>query len=78
MLGNNKKSYFSDSKIVRLAHQGEEEATKLANIQKKKLEEFKNSKLVLKIKMKNGESHVITLPVGEMKNIVSLSVEPGM
>lgn len=78
VLGNNKKSYFSDSKIVRLAHQGEEEATKLANIQKKKLEEFKNSKLVLKIKMKNGESHVITLPVGEMKNVVSLSVEPGM
>ena len=78
VLGDDQKSYFSDSKIVHLAHQGEEEATKLANLQKKKSENFKNKKLVLKIKMKNGESHQITLPVGEMKNVVSLSVEPGM
>jgi len=78
VLGDDKKSFFSDSKIVHLAHQGKEEAAKLANLQKKKLEELKNSKLILKLKMKNGEIHQITLPVDEMKNIVSLSVEPGM
>jgi len=28
--------------------------------------------------MRNGVDHRVELPVGEMKNIISLSVEPGM
>ena len=78
VLGNNDKSYFSDSKIVYLAHQGKEAATKLANLQKQKAQDSKRSKLVLIIKMKGGASHRVLLPVGEMKNIISLSVEPGL
>ena len=78
VLGENKQSYFSDSKIVYLAHQGKETATKLANLQKQKAQDSAKSKLVLKIKMRNGVDHRVELPVGEMKNIISLSVEPGM
>jgi hypothetical protein len=78
VLGDNKQSYFSDSKIVYLTHQGKEAATKLANLQNQKARDSKRSKLVLKIRMKDGASHRVVLPVGEMKNIISLSVEPGM
>jgi hypothetical protein len=78
VLGDDQQSYFSDSKIVYLAHQGKEAATKLANLQKQKAQESAKSKLVLKIKMRDGASHRVVLPVGEMKNIISLSVEPGL
>ena len=78
VLGDNKQSYISDSKIVYLAHQGKEAATKIANLQKQKAQDSAKSKLVLNIKMRGGVSHRVMLPVGEMKNIVSLSIEPGL
>ena len=78
VLGDDKESYFSDSRIVYLAHQSEEAAAKLANIQKQKAQNSAKSKLVLKIEMKDGASHRVELPIGDMKNIISLSVEPGL
>lgn len=78
VLGDDRKSYFADSKIVYLTHQGKKAATKFAALQKQKTQDSKRSKLVLIIKMKGGASHRVLLPVGEMKNIISLSVEPGL
>ena len=78
VLGDNKKSYFQDSKFVYLTHQNKEAAVTSSKRQQQIAKEGKQGKLVLKIKTISGGNHQIVLPVSEMKNIIALSVEPGL
>ena len=72
------KSYSSDAKPVYLVPQSEEEAVKLADVQRQKTQDFAKSKMFLVVRMKDGVRHRVELPVGEMTNVISLSVEPGL